>query len=321
MESEELRLVNAFYGFCVQGDDWPSPLAELGYRPCGVEREIRVVLDGTDRTVVPDFICASAMGQHAICLEAKSKTVHPDQAARYKAIRPSSLLNTGNLPAEIDPPQLTHDTVYAAARENAQSVAAQLMRFGVPFPVIAADELRFELESGVISRREIQQLFAASIDVSASIWPLHYVPFNSNSSVGEMAPFVSNAVAEFIIKGQNFSGDDVAARATPHWVQCGSKERQAIRDKVVQLLNTAVANELQGYLIRLGLQRFWNVSYRPFGFQALARLSRLLAEFVDRTVAGRPPVALATQLQLFPDESDEQNIEEEVDEDENGGEM
>lgn len=301
MLSEELRLVNAFFGFCVQSPGWPSPLAALGYRPCGVEREIRVSLDGTDRTVVPDFICATAVVNHALCIEAKSRTVHEDQARRYVAVRPLSLLNTGNLPPAIDPSELTFDVAYATARRHAVAVATQLATYGVPFPVVGSDERTFGIESGTFNQPDLNELFQRTIDITEAAWPTHYVPFNSESPSADMVPFVARAMSEFIIKGIDFSGDDIAAGSTPHWPQCGTRERQRIRDGLVALVNDATANELNAYIVRQGTTRAWRVIQRPSGYHGLNRFRRLVSAFLDRAIRGQAPAPSVMQIEMFPE--------------------
>lgn len=144
--AEELRFINAFIGFCTPTlDTWPQPLVPLGYRAYGVEREIKTILEGQDRTVVVDLICASDTLHHVLCVETKSATLHVDQARRYLALTSSNLLNMARLPPSIDARRVQHDVAYVTDRENARSLSRQLQELELDLAVIAGNEDRFDL--------------------------------------------------------------------------------------------------------------------------------------------------------------------------------
>lgn len=303
MPSEEPRMVNAVFGFCVRTDRWPSPLAALGYVPCGVEREIRVVRDGADHSAVADFVCASAQGQHVLCVEAKSRTVHEQQARSYLAIRPLHLVQTANLPPGMEPVQLTHDIAYATSAGNAESVAAQLAGFSALFPAIAGSEQRFGLVSGTFRQPDMQSVFATGIEITEAEWPTHFVLFNSRSEHGDIAPHLARAVSQSIIAGRGFSANDLARRTANHWSLCGPREQQGIRAALVRLTDDAVRNELSGYYEREMPAQTWRpTGPRPINPQALARLSRRDTDFVMRIQAAgvQPPPPIQVG---FPDPS------------------
>ena len=132
MTSPELRFVNAIIGFCTPtGGTWPAPLAEYGYVVFGVERSIKTILEGKDRSVTVDLICASARVNHALCIEAKSATLDADQARRYHALTAVNLLRLAALPPDIEPAKLTHDVAYVTHRDHATSLVQQFDAIGI----------------------------------------------------------------------------------------------------------------------------------------------------------------------------------------------
>ncbi len=234
-----------------------------------------------------------------LCVEAKSRTVHEDQAHKYRGVRPANLVSTANLPPGMEPVRLSHDVIYTTSRNNAAAVARQLTDYNVPFPVVAGDHQLFDLASGSIGQADVHNTFSEGIEVREAEWPLHFVPFNSRSSHGEVVPYVAHALSRFIIGGRDFTVEDLAAAAVRHWVQCGRQEQQGMRDRLVGLVDDAMVHELKGYYERLMPARSWRlVRARPTGPQALARLSRLAVDFVERVQSGRPftPAAVQTSL-------------------------
>jgi len=283
MTSEAIRFVNAVVGFCKRTGDWPSPLADLGYVACGVERGLRVLVDGNEQTVMADLICGSDHVHHALCLEMKSATMHEKQARGYQALTARSVLQLGGLPPTIDPFRLTHDVAYLTHRVNVAALGDQFERAGITLPILAGDEDRFDLARGTIGQPEVHDVFAGGIVVDAAAWPRHYVPFKSDSPDGDIVPFVVRALSRFIILGQSFTIEQLAEQSVPHWPMCGDGERRAIREKLSRLANLAMREELKDYYERPGKPQAWVVNGLPMAQpNQLGRLNRLANSFIER---------------------------------------
>lgn len=300
--TSELRLVNAVIGFCLpSGGTWPTPLAPLGYVPCGVERGITTVLGGQDRTVTVDLICASAVTNHALCFEGKSATLHEDQVKRYQALTPANLLVRGGLPAEIVPAHLTHDVAYVVERVHATALGRQFDEMGAMLPLVAGDGDRFALERGAFGQAEVQRVFAEGVAVDPNAWPRHFVPFKSDSPDEEVVPAVAQALAGLIIQGRDFDVAALAERSVPHWPLCGDAERQRFRTKLAALADRGMREHLGDYLERPGAPQAWRVTTgrltRPTQTE---RLRRRLDEFVARVQGGTEPRPIQ-KLLAFPD--------------------
>ncbi len=292
MSSEELRLINAVFGFCVRmRGSWPRPLVPLGYVPCGVEWELKVLLDGRDRTVRPDFICASGKLHHALCIEAKSATVKEEQARKYLAVTSLSLLNSVALPQNTDARRLTHDVLYLASQANTEKVVLQLTGMGVALPVVGADEHVFTLVWGEVGQAQLQNLFThgIQIDVTPDEWPTHFVPFNSRSSLGEIVPTLSGALSRRIIAGGTFTLEELAADAVRHCHLCGKDEKKALREKIKSLVEDGRRKELKGYYDRVASEPAWRtVRDRITPPNQTRTLTRSMVAFVQRVQRGSP---------------------------------
>jgi hypothetical protein len=314
--TSELRLINALIGFCLpSGGTWPTPLALLGYVPCGIEREITVVLDGRDRTVPVDLICASALANHALCFEAKSATLHEGQLRRYQALTPIQLLRRGGLPPEIVPNRLTHDVAYVTERSHEAALGRQFAAISVTLTLVAGDEAGFALAHGAFLEPGVQQVFAAGVATVESAWPHHFVPFKSDSSDEEMVPAVAQALAGFIIQGRDFTVLALAERSVPHWLLCGDAERQRFRTRLTALIDRGMREHLGDYYERPGAPQMWRVTSGRLARPAQTeRLRRRMDEFVGRIQGGAEPRPIQRALG-FPD-FDPLGVEEEEEEDE-----
>jgi hypothetical protein len=303
-DAEELRLINAVIGFCKRmRRTWPRPLHSLGYEVCGVGWDVGILLEGQDRTVPADLICASVRLRHALCVEAKSSVVDEDQAKRYRAITKSGLLNSGAVPPRLDATRLTHDVVYLTAAQSATKIVSQLAAFGIAFPVVSAGLDRFVLTSGLIAQPDLRSVLDGGIEIDHLDWPTHFVPFTSRSSDGKIARFFCNALAALLRRGKPFGIDDVAALAVPHWKLCGSREKKDLRKRLRDLMRQGHLGELRGYYTQTqegGKPVVWTpTSTGLVPPHDTRRLALRIAEFRSRVGSGKryeePPI----QMPLF----------------------
>lgn len=313
--SEELRFVNAIIGFCKRTGDWPAPLALYGYTACGYEREIKTIMNGQDRTVPVDLLCASGLIHHALCIETKSRTLPEDQVRRYQAVTPRNLLQLGGLPASVDPQELTHDVVYVTQRGNAEDLIRQFNTLDVAMPIVAADEQRFDLVHGGIDQQDVHRVFEEGVTVSTDAWPTHFVPFNSRSRDATIVPYVATALAWFIMNGKDYSIEELLMRAVPHWSICGQAERKSLRKRMTILVDRAGREELKGYYDRRSKQRAWKLRVHAQSHPSQRqKLYDLAARFVERIQKDIPfmPGQLDFGPEFFdPLVTDEEELEEE----------
>lgn len=291
MASEEIRFINAIIGFCTRtGGIWPAPLAAYGYVACGVEREIKTILLGKDRTVVVDLICASDVTHHALCVEVKSATLDRDQADRYQALTSSNVLNLGGLPPGVDPISLSHDVVYVAGRPNAAALIRQFQENKIILPFVAGDDSLFNLVRGSLHQQDVNRVFAEGIALEAHhSWPLHFVPFKSDSPDEDIVPATVRAIAGFVLQAEDFTIGQLAERTVPHWRACGAAEQRRFRETIARLTNAAMREELQGYYERPGPLPLWQAKRERLTHQgSRERLRRLATRFVERVQQRTP---------------------------------
>lgn len=288
--TDELRFINAIIGFCTRTHGtWPEPLVTLGYQAFAVERELRTIMDGKDRTVVADLMCASDELRHVICVEVKSATLDEDQARRYLALTASNLLDSGGLPPSLDARRLRHDVTYVTGSQQALGISRQLAERQLQLPVIAGDALHFNLHSGELREARLNQVFRDGVAVGDYQWPHHFVPFMSTSPDRDIVPVLTNTLSGYIIRHQDFSVDDLAIASIAHWPLCGTGERRRFRDRLATLAQLAMREELSDYYERPGKEQKWVIKGNRFITpQQFQRLSRLATAFVERVQKGAP---------------------------------
>jgi len=290
--SDELRFVNAIIGFCKRTGNWPAPLAPYGYIACGYDRELKTIMNGQDRTVPVDLLCASGLIHHALCVETKSRTLHEDQVHRYRAVNARNLLQLGGLPSSVDPQELTHDVVYVAQRANTGDLIRQFDAVNVTMPIVAGDEQLFDLVHGAIGQKDIHRLFANGVAVNADAWPTHFVAFNGRSPDAAIVPYVAIALAKFIMSGDSFSIEELLVQAVPHWSICGRGERQRLRTRTAKLVDRAGREEFEGYFDRPGKEQAWELKAHaqthPSQRQKLYDLALRFVERVQKQITFVP---------------------------------
>lgn len=250
MKLDELRAVNAFFGFCVpNAGTWPSPLFERGYAVVGVEREITARVDGKPNTRVIDFACGSGELNHMLCVEAKNRSIDEGQARTYAAVQPSDFVDQLWLTADFNAEKLDQDFTYVTGSDDCEHVMRSLAEFGIDFPVVECDGTHFGLEAGRFAIGVIDTLFREGIPLSIEHqWPDHHVRFKSDSGDAVMVAPVMTAVAAFVLNGERFVIDDVCSRAVGHWQWCGLSEQRAFRKKIRGLVNRAAREELDPFI-------------------------------------------------------------------------
>jgi hypothetical protein len=306
MKLDELRAVNAFFGFCVpSAGTWPSPLFELGYAVFGVEREITTRLDGQSRTRVLDFACGSTTQNHVLGVEAKSRSVDEGQARTYAVVQPGDFVDQLWLTDGFSANTLSRDITYITGSEDCGHVIRSLAEFGIDLPVVGCDGTRFDLESGRLNHTTIDALFREGIPLGKDHeWPDHHVRFKSDSGDARMVAFVLTAVASFVIRGNAFTIDDICSRAVEHWQWCGQSEQKLFRQNITRLVDQAERNELAQFIRRLRPDRKWEPLKQPLAApQQIESLQRNADRFVQRVQLGIP---FSDQPTLF-DVWDEEN--------------
>jgi hypothetical protein len=304
MKLDELRAVNAFFGFCVpSAGTWPSPLFDLGYAVFGVEREITTRLDGQPRTRVLDFACGSATQNHVLGVEAKSRTVEEGQARTYAAVRPSDFVDQLWLTDGFAADTLSRDITYLTGSEDCGHVIRSLAELGIDLPVVGCDGTRFDLEAGTLTCPRTDTLLREGIPLGADHeWPDHHVRFKSDSGDAKMVAFVLASVAGFVIRGNSFTIDEVCGRAVGHWEWCGQTEQRAFRQSITRLIDRAASEELGPFVRRTGTERKWEARKgRLVVPQQIGSFQRSADRFVQRVQLGVP---FNDQLSLF-DPSDQ----------------
>lgn len=300
MSLDELRLVNAFVGFCIpSGGDWPAPFARWSYEITGVEREVDTVVDNAPRSPVPELISSSSSAQHCAILEVKTSSVDDRQAKSYSAITINQLVVAGLAADELDISEASIDVIYMTREETAQRLSDDFGRAGVQFPLISYNSSVFRLVEGSISKNEMHNVFATGLGVVEHAWPMHFIRCDRDSTDGEIAALCVRAMVALLLRYGEFEIEQLASSSIDFWHQRGSSDKQHFRDRLTRLVVEAERTEFQAEISRDGQKRRWTKrGGRPGNPKHLDRISELAETFVRRLQEGRP--FKPDQPPLFP---------------------
>jgi hypothetical protein len=305
----ELDVVNAFFGFCTpMAGTWPTPLLSLGYQVIGVEAEVITVLDGNDRRLVPDIVCASPILSHSLCVDAKSATVTETQERAYESLTGRTLVTQGLIPPEFDQSSLSNDSLLVTSRDNEPKLHMGLEAINVGLPVVAADESGFDLTRGQLTQPDIHRVFAEGIRLSNAEWPRSFVPFNSRSPIGDAAPIIMRSLLQLVLRQDRFTVVELATLAIRHWDLCGPTEQKSFRKTIRELLWRAEREELSNDVKRTGKEQVWEfVGRKPSSVQYLDAFQDRVSQFVTRLQAGlefQEGQPLLLSAEVFRDEDE-----------------
>jgi hypothetical protein len=296
--SKNVLILRTLIALCKSDRKLPNVFYALGYRQIMIEQPF-VLQDG--RTVVPDLVISSRKENNSIVWENKSgRNVDNGQAKRLSLIKAEDFRD--KLMVDISLGEgFVFDIAYTCDGEHCGSIKVDLDRLSkeIPaigkFPVVGFDEdYGLRKHSGSFKREAVDKLLADGIQVDVKRIPPQYYPFDKDSTLSEIAPFVVQSIVSRAARQEaQFSAEQVTEESYGNsWKNIASNEaRNNMIRKVENILDEARDNELWGYLTRIGRGGMrslkWQLGYsnRSGGAYPAGRLKTLqkrCREFVNR---------------------------------------
>ena len=194
--------MNYIIGMCKKHRDWIRVLADLGYDPHLIEKNIRT---STGEKIKPDIIVTSAQLIHSLVFDVKGGiTVEKDQIDRYATLDKTDLyrwVGTENPLFTIQSFQF--DLCISDLEQNHLLIAAAVKN--VPIITFGSERI---VKSGRFQKAELNNQFREPISLVGKIPPLLYYPFSEDDQPAYIAPFVIQGLLSIAIK-KNRGGPSV----------------------------------------------------------------------------------------------------------------
>jgi hypothetical protein len=256
--------------------------------------------DGT--IVSPDLLVASRRG-YALLAELKGGTsIDHDQLGRMLRVTAQDLRDFAYIPMD-NPAAFRVGVVEVCNAEHLDTFVTATQ--GRAVSILSFDKQRFRVGGSPIPDGSLHQALEAA---NVASWPpLNIVPFDRESSLGDIArQVVPHIVADLVRGNGTITAESIVqkthSRVFDSMSSTGSRsERAEIIRKVSEVLSEGTTNELREWLERIPNPKMWRFRKALSTDQAiktreLKSLQRAAASLVDR-LGG----ATGIQLKLFED--------------------
>jgi hypothetical protein len=233
---ERLVPVNAIIGLVTRGGLNRAVLAEAGFLAAGLE----IPCVTSDGNVVVDVVLAHPQTSHLIACEAKcGSNVEVAQALCYRALDPRTVVRSAfvTLRQRVDP---SLEVIYVAMAENKDRILLSLREAGVRFPLLTIHPGKISLENIEFASEALREAFGTPLTLNAP--PDRFIPFDHESSVEEIEPYVMAAlVAALSQRLQMISITALTERAAPHYALYSHRIQGMLRRKVGEAVSRIAA--------------------------------------------------------------------------------
>jgi hypothetical protein len=192
--SNHTRLMNYIIGMCKKHRDWITVLADLGYDPHLIEKNIRT---SAGERIKPDIIVTSTQLIHSLVFDVKGGiTVDKDQLDRYTTLDKADLyrwVETANPMFTIQ--NFQFDLCIGDLEQNHPPIAAAVKNV----PIITFGSQKIE-KTGQFQKAELNKQFREPLSLVGKIPPLFYYPFSENDQPAYIAPFVIRGLLSIALK-------------------------------------------------------------------------------------------------------------------------
>jgi len=295
--SKNVLILRTLIALCKRDIKLPSVFYDLGYTQLLLDKVISL---DDNKTVVPDLIMSSRQQNHCIVWESKSgRNIDNDQAKRLALIKATCFKDQLMLNIKVEEGFL-FDMAYACDGQQCDNIRVDLNRLaeeGSPvgkFPIIGFFEDKgLQKHSGKFNKENIDLIMSAGISFDLREIPVDYLPFDQDSSLSDIAPFVVRIIVSYAARQEaQFSSEQVTKESYgSSWDFISSRTKNEMVNKVEKILIEARQNEFRGYLSRVGRGGIrslkWQLNYsnaRGGAYPAgrLKKLQKRCKEFVNR---------------------------------------
>ncbi|MEV0830930.1 MULTISPECIES: hypothetical protein [Streptosporangiaceae] len=218
--------INAVIALATTDGINPAVFADHGYRVAGLEIPVRTPVG----SVVIDIVIANGSTGHLLAIESKcGGNVEEAQCVKYAALDATTLVRNAHIDLQRRATP-TVNVVYACLGQYVDRVRLGLDRAGVTFPILAIHDRKVVME-GDIPNGPLQKIFNSSVALNAP--PLRLIPFDAESSVEIIEPYVQTA----LVAALNRSLSDVSLatlteQSIRHFPWFGKQAQTSLKKKV-----------------------------------------------------------------------------------------
>jgi len=263
--------MNYIIGMCKKHRNWIHVLADLGYEPQVIEKQVRT---SSGDIVQPNIIATSNKLIHSLVFECKGGiTVEQDQLQRYSTLTNENILRWITVFASEN----FHFDVCISDLEENHRFNAYIAKI---FPMITFGNNKVS-KTGDFGEEKLNVAFEEPITLEDKIPPLSYYPFSEDDENAYIAPFVIRGLVSIAIKN---------AKGGPSI----SEEIEITRDELIKLIFNPVYDALsrkhQGRLkekikevihlvkVRESMKDTLGIIEKAGGYKVSRPLSRLIKE-------------------------------------------
>jgi hypothetical protein len=233
---------------CKKHRDWIQILANLGYDPHLIEKNIRT---SAGERVRPDIIVTSIRLIHSLVFDVKGGlTVEKDQIERYNTLDKSDLYRwVGSANPLFTIQNFQFDLCVSDMEQNHSAIAPFVK--DMPIITFGSEELK---KAGQFHKAELNTQFNEPISLIDKIPPLLYYPFSENDEPAYIAPFVIRGLLTIAIKkhrggpsvfDENLISNEEIMKVVfnPIFDALASEHRRELKAKIDNVMKWVMADE------------------------------------------------------------------------------
>lgn len=280
-----LTLINCIIGLAMQSPTWPHPLSDYGFKPFLIGQRYRVSRSGGS-IVKPDITLRNFDESYVLITEAKSgKTID------FNQIQKCELLSRDDIASHVSvavPSALRHEVVLVCYDHEYMFIADKLTKMGVDLPIIVISNKEIIHLGEKYKYEDLNKAFQKPLPITSemAIPAQQYVPFDSDSELGDIADYIMPYVLGYM-REQNthFSTSMIVSRIF------GSREGFLSDDELTEarraigrVLNVAATKFMREYIRQeSGRQEsYWTIHKNPFDMDP-SQQSKSLEAFKRRS--------------------------------------
>lgn len=271
-----LQLVNGVIGLALGAPPWPRLLGDLGYDLYWVGPRFTLA---NGLTMNPDLVLMCAKRNHCLVVEAKSGT-----SLKSSQLVAASQLTVTDLQrgayVSFRATDLASFSYAIFGLENgAEEIALRLDAAAHAFPVIQFAHDSVRLVRGAVNDPILAAKLASGVSLTSAPFPRQFIPFDSTSTLAEIAAVVIAAVVKEAVKGRpHFQLEEILRNEMPLWPSIHPKERNQILGGALRVVDRLRKTTDFKYIIRPAgapdAQHLYTVSMRVPGKNGGERLVR-----------------------------------------------
>lgn len=231
--------MNYVIGLCTRNVDWPSTLAELGYKVQIIEQTIGTEKESSRYEVKPDIIAVSNTFIHSLVFECKGgSTIDADQIFRYGTLKAGDI---NRWVTTYSPSQLSFDVCFADL-ENNYTLVTPIIGCN-PLLTFGGTSIR---KTGNFTNNSLNKAFQNPISIKGMHPPLNYYPFSEQDHDAVIVPRILRMIIQIalnrkrggpsVLVNTTFDMTEVLKQTHPYWKAFSAEHAKTLEKKVQMII-------------------------------------------------------------------------------------